>query len=173
MLYKKNLSERDICTKFITPALEKSGWSKLEKIIAGLNKYTIKGQFKFSPDDVLSQVCNIPVKRDYSGIYLFYEMDNRELIYIGMSGRNTDTGEIIHRKDGLRGRFLTGKQFDSRRSKSLPIQMRIEHISGLEIYWFVTYGDDSKDIPKPIEKLLIKTFKNENENKWPRWNKMD
>lgn len=25
---KKNLSERDICTKFITPALEKAGWNK-------------------------------------------------------------------------------------------------------------------------------------------------
>lgn len=25
---KKTLSERDICTKFITPALEKAGWDK-------------------------------------------------------------------------------------------------------------------------------------------------
>ena len=25
---KKSLSERDICTKFITPAIEKSGWDK-------------------------------------------------------------------------------------------------------------------------------------------------
>jgi type I restriction enzyme, R subunit len=24
---KKNLSERDICTKFITPAIEKAGWN--------------------------------------------------------------------------------------------------------------------------------------------------
>ncbi len=24
---KKDLSERDICTKFITPAIEKSGWN--------------------------------------------------------------------------------------------------------------------------------------------------
>ncbi|MGB7442261.1 MAG: hypothetical protein WA919_14435 [Coleofasciculaceae cyanobacterium] len=24
---KKQLSERDICTKFITPALEKAGWN--------------------------------------------------------------------------------------------------------------------------------------------------
>lgn len=26
MTSKKNLSERDICTKYITPALEKAGW---------------------------------------------------------------------------------------------------------------------------------------------------
>ena len=29
---KKNLSERDICTKFITPALEQAGWDKMEQI---------------------------------------------------------------------------------------------------------------------------------------------
>jgi len=29
---KKSLSERDICTKYITPALEKAGWDKMEQI---------------------------------------------------------------------------------------------------------------------------------------------
>lgn len=29
---KKDLSERDICTKFITPALEKAGWDKISQI---------------------------------------------------------------------------------------------------------------------------------------------
>lgn len=148
--------------------------SEVEKIITGLNKYSIKGQFKFSPDDILSQVCNIPVKRDYSGIYLFYEKDNRELIYIGISGRIiTKSGEFAHRKDGLRGRFLTGKQFKDRRSKTLPVQMRKEKITCLEIHWFVTYADNLMDIPRMIEKLLIETFKNENGNKRPKWNKMD
>lgn len=32
MTYKKELSERDICTKFIQPALEKSGWDRLTQI---------------------------------------------------------------------------------------------------------------------------------------------
>jgi type I restriction enzyme R subunit len=30
---KKTLSERDICTKFITPALEKAGWDKLTQVL--------------------------------------------------------------------------------------------------------------------------------------------
>ncbi len=30
---KKDLSERDICTKFITPALEKAGWDKHLQIL--------------------------------------------------------------------------------------------------------------------------------------------
>ena len=29
---KKSLSERDICTKFITPALRKAGWDEMEQI---------------------------------------------------------------------------------------------------------------------------------------------
>jgi len=29
---KKSLSERDICTKFITPALENAGWDLMEQI---------------------------------------------------------------------------------------------------------------------------------------------
>jgi type I site-specific restriction endonuclease len=32
-MYKKTLSERDICTKFITPAVEKSGWNKLTQLL--------------------------------------------------------------------------------------------------------------------------------------------
>lgn len=33
MIDKKTLSERDICTKFITPALEKAGWDKQLQIL--------------------------------------------------------------------------------------------------------------------------------------------
>ncbi len=34
---KKSLSERDICTKFITPVLEKAGWDKKEQILEELS----------------------------------------------------------------------------------------------------------------------------------------
>ncbi len=30
---KKTLSERDVCTKYITPALEKAGWNKQKQIL--------------------------------------------------------------------------------------------------------------------------------------------
>ena len=33
MVDKRTLSERDICTKFITPAIEKSGWDKLTQLL--------------------------------------------------------------------------------------------------------------------------------------------
>jgi len=33
MIDKKSLSERDICTKFITPAVEKAGWNRLTQLL--------------------------------------------------------------------------------------------------------------------------------------------
>ena len=31
-MYKRALSKRDICTKFITPALRRAGWNEMLKI---------------------------------------------------------------------------------------------------------------------------------------------
>ena len=30
LMYKKQLSERDICTKFITPAIQSAGWQQIQ-----------------------------------------------------------------------------------------------------------------------------------------------
>ena len=47
MIDKKTLSERDICTKFITPAVEKAGWNKitqlLEEVTLPTGKYMCVG----------------------------------------------------------------------------------------------------------------------------------
>ena len=141
------------------------------ELLSGLEKYETKGKFHFHVKDTLSLVCNIPVRRDYSGLYLFYS--DKELIYAGISGREGLDGNIIHRGDGLRGRFLTGKQFGDRRSRSIPIQMKLDNISSLEIHWFVTFGDNSKDIPRHIERSIIESFKSENNGKRPKWNRKD
>ncbi|HNX08010.1 MAG TPA: hypothetical protein PKL96_10530 [Bacteroidales bacterium] len=145
---------------------------KTQELLTDLEKYEIKGKFYFRINDVLSSVCNIPTKKDYSGIYAFYS-EKKELIYVGISGREDANGNIIHRKDGLRGRFLTGKQFGDRRSITFPIQMKLDGISILVIHWFVTYGDNAKDIPRPIERAIIESFKMENNGQRPLWNKRD
>lgn len=145
---------------------------KTKELLADLEKYENKGRFHFHINDVLSSVCNIPIRKDYSGLYTFYS-ENKELVYVGISGREGADGNIIHRKDGLRGRFLTGKQFGDRRSITFPIQMKLDGISTLEIHWFVTCGDNAKDIPRPIERAIIEMFKMENNGNRPRWNKRD
>lgn len=67
---KKTLSERDICTKFITPALERAGWDKqlqiLEEVSFTDGKIYVKGKLtargaKKRADYILYYKPNIPV----------------------------------------------------------------------------------------------------------------
>lgn len=70
MIDKKSLSERDICTKFITPAIEKAGWDKLTQLLEEVyftdgkiyvrGKLTTKGQAKRA-DYILYFKPNIPI----------------------------------------------------------------------------------------------------------------
>jgi type I restriction enzyme R subunit len=67
---KRGFSERDICTKFITPALEKSGWDKITQILEEVSftdgriyvkgRLTARGKGKRA-DYILYYKPNIPV----------------------------------------------------------------------------------------------------------------
>ncbi len=84
MLSKKGLSERDICTKFITPAIEKSGWSDkfLEEVsftdgrIYVRGKMTARGKAKRA-DYILYFKPNIPIA-------IIEAKDNRHAVSDGM-----------------------------------------------------------------------------------------
>ena len=123
-----------------------------------LNKYKQKGRFFFKATDRLADVCNAP--NDSSGIYIIHSLEKGKvnLIYIGISGRKGADGNIIHRKGGIRGRFLSGKQFGDRRSKTWPLKMKEERIEALDIYWWITYDDMIKDFPREIEEGLLRKF---------------
>ena len=67
---KKSLSERDICTKFITPAIEKAGWNKqtqlLEEVSFSDGKIYVRGKLtarseRKRADYILYNKPNIPV----------------------------------------------------------------------------------------------------------------
>ena len=70
MLDKKSFSERDICTKYITPALEKSGWNKNTQLLEEVSftdgkiyvrgKLTARGKRKRA-DYILYYKPNIPI----------------------------------------------------------------------------------------------------------------
>lgn len=83
-----------------------------------LDSYIEKGSFNFRSTDRLSQVCSAP--EHSSGIYVLYAdvIKLEKLIYIGISGRKGANGEIIHRKYGIGGRIIRGKQFGDSRRKS-------------------------------------------------------
>jgi len=70
MIDKKSLSERDICTKLITPAIEKAGWNKQTQLLEEVSftdgkiyvrgKLTARGQRKRA-DYILYYKPNIPI----------------------------------------------------------------------------------------------------------------
>jgi type I restriction enzyme R subunit len=67
---KKTLTERDICTKFITPAVEKAGWNNLIQLLEEVfftdgkiyvrGKITARGEAKRA-DYILYYKPNIPI----------------------------------------------------------------------------------------------------------------
>lgn len=83
---KKSLSERDVCTKFITPAIEKAGWNKLTQIreevtftdgkIYVRGKLTARGARKRA-DYILYYKPNIPIA-------IIEAKDNKHSLRAGM-----------------------------------------------------------------------------------------
>jgi hypothetical protein len=114
--------------------------------------------------------CNAP--KNSSGIYTIYaeEIKPENLIYIGISGREGTDGQIIHRKDGIGGRIVKGKQFGEPRRKSWPEKMKEDGISKIHVKWFVTYGRLNQDFPRPIEYRLLR-LSLALSGKLPLWNK--
>lgn len=142
----------------------------IKDLIQDLEKYQLKGSFIFKQNSKLSEVCTIPIQNDLAGLYLFYDEDTNELLYVGISGRTNKEGTIVFRKDGLRGRFLKGKQFGDFRRNSLPKQMVLENINSLKIKWYGTYHSQCFDQPRALEIAILKAFLEQN-NCLPRWNK--
>jgi type I site-specific restriction endonuclease len=67
---KKSLSERDICTKFITPALQQAGWDSLrqirEEVTFTAGRVIVRGKLhtrgrKKRADYILFHKPNIPI----------------------------------------------------------------------------------------------------------------
>ena len=83
---KKTLSERDICTKFITPAIEKAGWDKQTQLLEEVSftdgriyvrgKLTARGKRKRA-DYILYYKPNIPVA-------IVEAKDNKHSVRAGM-----------------------------------------------------------------------------------------
>jgi len=70
MIDKRSLSERDICTKYITPAIEKAGWEKhthyFEEVSFTDGKIYVRGKLtargaKKRADYILYYKPNIPI----------------------------------------------------------------------------------------------------------------
>ena len=86
MIDKNSLSERDICTKFITPAIKKAGWDTLTQLLEEVSftdgkiyvrgKMTARGARKRA-DYILYYKPNIPIA-------IVEAKDNKHSVRAGM-----------------------------------------------------------------------------------------
>ncbi|MDR7210344.1 hypothetical protein [Flavobacterium piscis] len=135
-----------------------------------LEKFTVKGNFTFTQNDSLEEVCNAP--ETGSGVFVVYAVtgDEKELIMVASTGTIQNDGTLKIKNGGLYDKIVNGHQFaKTGRKYSWPAQMKIENIERLEVSWYETFNGDVKLIPTTIEGKILQNFLDENST-LPRWN---
>lgn len=82
---KKSLSERDICTKFITPALENAGWDKMDQVREEVS-------FTAGPIRVRGNMAIRDKKKIKRADYILYYKPNRPIAIIEAKDNNHSLG---------------------------------------------------------------------------------
>ena len=120
-----------------------------------LDKYKNKGHFFYTKDDLLSEqskdVPNLP------GVYLVYRLAGGkiDIVYIGKSGTIQQNGKP--KDQGLRKRLNNTHQ-GLNRQDYFNKKIEEENIEALDIYWYVTFDNDYRDLPSFVEGLLIQKY---------------
>jgi hypothetical protein len=132
-----------------------------------LNKYKNKGHFFFQRDsnlkDVSKDVPNLP------GVYCIYRLHNGkiDLVYIGKSGTICSNGTF---KDQLLKKRLNNKQEGIPRQKFFEQKLTEEGSDTLNIYWYVTFDEENRDLPSYVEGILLQRYF-EIYGRIPEWNR--
>ena len=135
-----------------------------------LKKFKTNDHFFVMKNSALEKVCNAP--KTTSGIYLVFALKKGriELVYIGSSGKIQNDGSIKHREGGLYDRIVNGHQFGNiPRKISWLNKINEEGMDGLDVYWYDTFNNKTKDIPAFVEAVIIQRHF-DIYNKLPDWN---
>ena len=135
-----------------------------------LKKYKINNHFFVMKNSDLEKVCNAP--KTSFGIYLVFALKKGriELVYVGSSDKIQNDGSIKHREGGLYDSIVNGHQFGKiPRKISWLNKINEEGIDGLDVYWYDTFNNKTKDIPSYVEAVIIQRHFDIN-RKLPDWN---
>lgn len=119
--------------------------------------YSDSDHFFFKANQDLEKVCNAP--KDKDGVFKVIELRNGKinLVYIGYSNSG-----------GLFNEIVNGLHFDKNARKiGWTYQLLKDKTDALDIYWFVTTGNDEQ---KKEQVEMLKDFV-EQTGKLPKWNK--
>ena len=120
-----------------------------------LDKYKNKGHFFYTKDDLLSEqskdVPNLP------GVYLVYRLAGGkiDIVYIGKSGTIQQNGKP---KDQVLRKRLNNTHQGLNPQDYFNKKIEEENIEALDIYWYVTFDNDYRDLPSFVEGLLIQKY---------------
>lgn len=123
-------------------------------IFQGLEKYK-QGHFFFEKSQNLKQqskeVPSLP------GVYYFLRLSRGkvDIVYIGKSGTILTDGTF--KKQTLKER-INNKQENIKRQQFLEQKIEEESIDALDIYWFVTFDENHKDLPAFVEGQLMQQY---------------
>jgi hypothetical protein len=90
-----------------------------------------------------------------------------EVLYIGKSGSINMDGTF--KSQGLRGRINNKQNIKEKRQVFLERKFEEDDFLALDIFWFVTFDNDTKELPGYVEGLLIQKFF-EMHGRLPKWN---
>ena len=135
-------------------------------IFQHLEKYK-QGHFFFEKgQDLKQQSKEVP---SLPGVYYFLRLckGKVDIVYIGKSGTILNDGSF--KKQTLKER-INNKQENMKRQQYLNKKIDEEKIDALDIYWFVTFDDNHKDLPAFMEGVLMQEYF-DNYGTLPPWNK--
>ncbi|WP_017295078.1 EcoAI/FtnUII family type I restriction enzme subunit R [Geminocystis herdmanii] len=166
---KKELSERDICTKFITPALIKAGWNLQTQIreefsltkgrIIVRGKLHTRGQQKRA-DYVLFYQPNIPLA-------VIEAKDNKHSVGDGMQQalEYADLLQVPFVFSSNGDRFLFHNKLN--RDGKIEQEIEFEQMPSPDVLW--RWWSDAQGLSEQQEKLITQDYYNDGSGKTPRY----
>jgi hypothetical protein len=132
-------------------------------------KYKRNDHFFLRSVDDLGVSCNAP--KNSNGIFIVYELvrGRINLVFIGSSGKIQNNG-LPRKTENLYSEIVNAPQLgDLPRKLAWIKKLKDDKADGLDIYWYETFNDKSKDIPSFVVALLLQRYF-DMYGRLPEWN---
>ena len=127
-------------------------------------KYKETGHFFLRSDGNIETSCNAP--KSGNGVFIVNQLKHGriDIVLIGSSGKIQKSGSF-RKTDCLFNSIVKDPQF----GLSWIKRIKKENIDGLDIYWYVTFNQRTRDIPFFVQSLLLQRYF-ELYGRLPDWN---
>jgi len=127
-------------------------------------KYKETGHFFLRSESNIETSCNAP--KSGNGVFIVNQLKHGriDIVLIGSSAKIQKSGSL-KKTDSLFNSIIKDPQF----GLSWINKIKKENIDGLDIYWYVTFNQRTRDIPFFVQSLLLQRYF-ELYGRLPDWN---